>query len=87
MVMQSEELGVVAELKDDRRLHRRQWTRRVHAQRKRATLRLANCARVLRRKVKRAKRRGQPFMRVLGLVESLNLRANRLRDRYNVRIA
>ncbi|MDD5103627.1 MAG: hypothetical protein PHX93_04460 [Candidatus Peribacteraceae bacterium] len=77
----------MAELKDDRRLHRRLWTRRVHALRKRATLRLANCARVLGRKVKRAKRRGQPFMRVLKDVETLNLRANRLRDRYNVRIA
>ena len=87
MVCRTHDSEVVAELKDDRRLHRRLRTRRVHTEPRRVTIYLANCARVLKRKVNRAKRRGQPYVQACGAVDALNLRANRLRDRYNVRIA
>jgi len=86
-MFQSESLGVVADVKPNGRKRRRVRTRKVHKVRKRATVYLANCARVLTRKARRAKRRGKPCDHIFASADRLNRRANCLRDRFHVEIS
>ncbi|MFH1443886.1 MAG: hypothetical protein ABIG34_00665 [Candidatus Peregrinibacteria bacterium] len=78
---------LVVNIKPDGRLQRRLRTRRVHRERERSTIAVANRARVLRRKVRRAKHLGLPHGRLSGVVDSLNERANRLSSRFHVTIS
>jgi len=58
----------------------------VHAVRARETKAMANRARVLKRKVRRAKRRGLSCDKLQGTVDALNRRANRMAERFQVTI-